>query len=272
MGARTGTATSKRGLGWRSFAILSALMAMTLQGFTAPAGAIIQGQPDGNRHPYVGMAFNDQFLCSGSMITSTVFLTAGHCTELFKDASLGQTWVTFQEDATSFPEDHLVESAHTYPGYCGIDGGSCWPGLPRFASPDVGVLILAEPVSLSRYGLLPEVNLVDSLSPRTPLIVVGYGIRDQERDLDPGEFAKRFFARTKLIENRSKTSDVVIKVADNPAKGGSCFGDSGGPHLLRDSDTILGVNSFGTNINCAGVGYSARIDTPAVLAWIQTFL
>ena len=252
----------------RRLATLFAVTVLALQGLVAPAEAIIEGQPDGNRHPYVCMAFNDQFLCSGSLIAPTVFLTAGHCTDLFNDPALGQTWVTFQEDATSFPQDHLVQSAHTYPGFC----DACGPGLPGFASPDVGVVILAEPVSLSQYGLLPEPNLVDSLSPGTPLTVVGYGIRDREKNLDPGEVAQRYFARTKLIENRSRTSDVVMKVADNPAKGGSCFGDSGGPHLLGDTNTILGVNSFGTNINCAGVGYSARVDTPDVLAWIQSFL
>ena len=256
----------------RRLAILSVLTVVALLGLVAPAGAIIQGQPDGNRHPYVGMAFNDVSLCSGSLISPTVFLTAGHCTEGFKDPSLGQTWVTFQQDATSFPEDHLVRAAYTYPGFCGINSGPCGPGLPRFASPDVGILILAQPVTLSQYGRLPSPDLVDSLRAGTSVTAVGYGIRDRERNLDPGEFAQRYLARTKLIENRSTTSDVVLKLADNPAKGGTCFGDSGGPTLLGDTNTILGVNSFVTNRNCAGVGYSARIDTPEVLAWIRSFL
>jgi hypothetical protein len=54
--------------------------------------------------------------------------------------------------------------------------------------------------------------------------------------------------------------------------GGTCFGDSGGPDLLGDTDIVLGVNSYVTNVNCAGVGYSFRIDTPEVLAWINSFL
>jgi trypsin len=54
--------------------------------------------------------------------------------------------------------------------------------------------------------------------------------------------------------------------------GGTCFGDSGGPDLLADTDIVLGVNSYVTNVNCAGVGYSFRIDTSAVLAWINSFL
>ncbi len=54
--------------------------------------------------------------------------------------------------------------------------------------------------------------------------------------------------------------------------GGTCFGDSGGPILSGNSDTVLAVNSYVTNGNCAGVTYSQRIDIPEVLAWIQSFL
>src|SRR5688500_6251729 len=98
---RTGGVTIPRfGASWeaemRRLATLFAVTVLALQGLVAPAEAIIEGQPDGNRHPYVGMAFNDQFLCSGSLIAPTVFLTAGHCTDLLNDPALGQTWVTFQ--------------------------------------------------------------------------------------------------------------------------------------------------------------------------------
>jgi secreted trypsin-like serine protease len=54
--------------------------------------------------------------------------------------------------------------------------------------------------------------------------------------------------------------------------GGTCFGDSGGPILNDGTDTVLAVNSYVTNGNCAGVTYSQRIDIPEVLAWIESFL
>jgi V8-like Glu-specific endopeptidase len=52
----------------------------------APVGAITDGEPDNNRHPYVGLmvAFDDDgnrlWRCSGTLVSPTVFLTAGHCT------------------------------------------------------------------------------------------------------------------------------------------------------------------------------------------------
>ena len=49
-------------------------------------------------------------------------------------------------------------------------------------------------------------------------------------------------------------------------RGGSCFGDSGGPILYDSTDVILGVNSFVVNGQCAGVGFAYRTDQPDVLA------
>jgi hypothetical protein len=44
------------------------------------------------------------------------------------------------------------------------------------------------------------------------------------------------------------------------------------PDLLGGTDTVLAVNSFVTNANRSGVGYSQRVDVPEVLAWIKSFM
>jgi hypothetical protein len=41
---------------------------------------------------------------------------------------------------------------------------------------------------------------------------------------------------------------------------------------LARTNTVLAVNSYVTNMNCSGVGYSSRVDIPAVLAWINGFV
>jgi Trypsin len=76
--------------------------------------------------------------------------------------------------------------------------------------------------------------------------------------------AIRFFAPSLLIQSNNRTSVEFLKLSANPAqgKGGICFGDSGGPDLLGGTNTVLGVNSYGTNGNCAGVSYSQRVDLP----------
>lgn len=69
-------------------------------------------------------------------------------------------------------------------------------------------------------------------------------------------------------------SAEFLRLALNPGggSGGLCFGDSGGPDLLRGTNVVLGVNSYVTNVNCSGVGYSSRVDIPEVLEWIESFL
>src|SRR5215216_8015118 len=61
-------------------------MLVLLLAVVSNVSAVTNGQPDGNRHPYVGVAI--QFIpdqpgfvnvCSGSALSTTRFLTAAHC-------------------------------------------------------------------------------------------------------------------------------------------------------------------------------------------------
>jgi hypothetical protein len=82
------------------------------------------------------------------------------------------------------------------------------------------------------------------------------------------------YAPSELITGKFVHSAEFLRLALNPGggSGGTCFGDSGGPDLLGGTNVVLGVNSYVTNANCAGVGYSSRIDIPEVLEWIEDFL
>ena len=79
---------------------------------------------------------------------------------------------------------------------------------------------------------------------------------------------------TRLVSSKFVHSAEFMKLALNPGggTGGTCFGDSGGPDLLGGTGTVLAVNSYVTNVNCSGVGYSSRVDIPEVLDWINSFL
>jgi hypothetical protein len=82
------------------------------------------------------------------------------------------------------------------------------------------------------------------------------------------------YAPSQLVSGNFVHSDEFLRIALNASRGsgGTCFGDSGGPDLLGGTDTVLGVNSYVTNVNCSGVGYAQRIDIPEVLDWIESFL
>ena len=78
-----------------------------------------------------------------------------------------------------------------------------------------------------------------------------------------------------LVSGNFVHSADFLKLAMNPG-GGS------GRDVLRrlgrpwtcsaNTSTVLGVNSYVTNVNCSGVGYSSRVDIPEVLQWIQEYL
>ena len=147
-----------------------------------------------------------------------------------------------------------------------------------FAQFDVGIIVLTEPVPtsvVSSYGRLPTAGLVDTLSTGTAVDLVGYGVQEQNRGGGPPSWTGqriRMYAPTEVVSGNFTHSDQFLKVRANRGggSGGTCFGDSGGPILL--GNTVLAVNSYVTNSNCAGVTYASRVDLAPVLTWIRSFL
>ena len=294
----------------RFLAVLVAALVTALTG-VASAGAITHGQPDSGRHPYVGlMVALDKdgvplWRCSGSLLSPTVFLTAGHCT--VAPAAHIEVWM--EEGPIAYDPDYAAaqdadpdgivscNASPTFDEYpCRGDVGGtphpnpdfcnpCGPGLNRFAFRDLGVVTLNGSLSVSRYADLPAAGVVDTLPNKAPFDFVGYGVQFQEQIPGaslpkPPPFYRwagprqRMFAPGELVSQNFTNNEEYIRFSLNPSrgKGGTCFGDSGGPDLKAGTDTVMGVNSYVTNINCSGVGYSQRVDIPEVLAWIHSFM
>lgn len=258
----------------RIIAMVSALIVGLVVVLGGTALAITNGQPDGDSHPYVCVVvmFDESwnFIGSGSgiLIAPTVVLTAGHLTEAGSHA-----FVTFATDLTQadYPADYIYGVPYTHPQY----QLGYMPGLPGFLTHDVGVIALAAPAPVTEYGALPEEGVVDSLAVMTDLDLVGYGVNYRERPSGDWIFyGARYYAPSKLIASKHTHSDEFIKITANPAqgKGGVSFGDSGGPVFLGGTNVVLGLISYGTNYNCAGVGYAARVDTADVLGWVNSWL
>ena len=294
-------------------AAFAAILLVALIG-TSGAMAITNGVPDGTNHPYVGlMVAQDEdgvplWRCSGSLLSPTVYLTAGHCTE--PPAAHVEIWFSAGPiltdpdylEALATDPDGVVScnDSAAFDGYpCQGDvGGTPYPnpdfctgcgnGLPNFANRDVGVVDLDSAVPttvVSEYAQLPEAGLVDTLASKTPADFVGYGVQFQanipgNQLPQPPPFYRwtgpkeRMYAPGEIVSGNFKHSNEFIRFSLNPGggSGGTCFGDSGGPDLLGGTDTVLAVNSYVTNVNCGGVGYSQRIDIQEVLDWIRSFM
>jgi hypothetical protein len=197
-------------------------------------------------------------------------LVAGHCTD---GTVAARAW--FDESVQGNPE-YPFSGATSYDGtpYTNPDFCiGCGNGLPGFAIRDVGVVVLSEPVPtsvVSTYATLPAAGTVDTMKNKAKLDLVGYGVQEQIHGGGPPVWSGlrvRLYAPSELVSGEFVHSAEFIKVALNPGggSGGTCFGDSGGPILPRGGTAVLAVNSYVTNSNCGGVGYSSRVDIPEVL-------
>ena len=276
----------------KTYALFALVLAMLV--FGTPAGAITGNFQADNTHTYVGLiAFydkNDEFThrCTGSLITATVVLTAGHCTDATTGATHARLW--FQQDAgadfdpvtgtpakSGYPVTSDVTSSHLYNyGY--------FAGIPN--TKDAGLIVLDEPITatdqaslVKSYGSLARVGSLDQLANRrgqqdVTFTASGYGLsHNSPVGSKVISFRSRLMAVEKLNNLRSNlTGGFNIQTSANPGgdKGGTCSGDSGGPLLYSTStNTIVAVNSFGLNEWCRGTDFMYRVDHADVQQWIK---
>jgi len=270
---------------------LAALLVVTLTRMQA----VTDGKLDGNAHPAVVLLLMEvggqpAFRCSGTLLSATVLLTAGHCTNNFPDSPYTGMRVFTESDVQTG-----VGVTNNYP-FAGPNSVEAvyWAAHPlyetaSFVLHDVGVVVLQPPgvvLPASQYGVLPSANRLDSLAkPRgqkdVTFTAVGYGL--QESFPDPAMFLAtssrtRYSATPRLLQINVPgfTGDFSMLLSNNHSTGGTCFGDSGGPNFLgsgpTETKTVAGITSFGINGNCAGTGGVFRTDRQDVLDFVGSFL
>jgi len=262
----------------RRFAGALAAAAAAALLFAMPLRAITDGELDGNRHPAVVLLLMEvdgqpKFRCSGTLLSPTVLLTAGHCAGEPGEFS----------GMRVFTESDVDNGNNNYP-FAGPNSVEAvtWSAHPLFTEAqfflhDVGVVVLQSPgVKLKKgsYGVLPAENELEGLQPRASTIFtsVGYGVQA----INPAMVTAarvRMFAQPHLIQiDTGLTGDFSLLLSNNHSTGGTCFGDSGGPNFLGTSNVIAGVTSFGLNGTCGGTGGVFRLDKRDVLDFVKSFM
>jgi Trypsin len=246
--------------------ILAALAALLL--LPASAGAIVNGSFDDDGHPYVGAAVAGDAFCSGSLVTPTVFVTAGHCTAIF--AGTGEeTFVTFDAQARPTSE-YVTGTPHTHPDFYDVPPKGI--GVPASGGHDVGVVVLDERVELPRYAALPRLGELDGLRSAS-FSLIGYGADGWHTGGGP-PFPTFAFDRMVATSRLINLDPGFARLSTSPGlgNGGIGPGDSGGPALPLGTDVVAAITSHGPSRRATGNVYWYRLDTADARSFLEGFV
>jgi hypothetical protein len=303
----------------RTLSILGALLATFL--IATPVGAITHGFPDNGEHPYVGELvffvpdasdprFTDAggwFTCSGTLLSSTIVVTAGHCTfavglngastthdgadTTAAEGGVGGDDVWFSTAAAPDfsilpPSSTFASNAARYAGWSAAlnadsaewHRGTATPhplyndAANAFFIHDTGVLRLDAGISLGRYAQLAPQGWLNRYPDNKKHVfeTVGYGLEKSTGSQSIGGDTRRKSSPW-LQSLKSSPPNTYMVLSNNAAGGGTCFGDSGGPTFDNtNSNLIVADTSFG-NANCTGHGGVYRLDEPDDQAFLAGF-
>jgi hypothetical protein len=218
------------------------------------------------RSPTTGQIFP---ICSGTMITSNVFLTASHCTIFYQQDLAPRGFTAYVSLDGSIPFGDLTSSKTkllavayvvTNPNY----------NQSQSDSGDIGALILRSNVRGVTPATLPTCGLLDRLVAQNGLknavfTAVGYGLQNRVvgggvpyfQDVNP-------IPRMYSFSSFNSLNGGYIRLSQNPAtgNGGTCFGDSGGPDFLTvDGQQILAAITITGDSVCRSTNVDYRLDT-----------
>lgn len=244
----------------------------------ATTNAITFGEPDGTRHPNVGALVADwnpnspgpdQF-CTGTLVSQTLFLTAAHCLVGWEEGT--QFWVTFSptyDEGAASPSGLVpVSNFIVHEGFAQPGGGA--------DAHDIAMVTLASAQSATPAEL-PTLGLLNTLSQQQlrqlGFTTVGYGLVRNSKKRGPNALideTNRLVAQQTLLS--LQPTWLLLNMNPSTGSGGTCYGDSGGPHFLGGmmSNLLVSLTVTGDAV-CRATDKTYRLDTPSAQEFLSRF-
>ena len=260
-----------------------AVLAVLTAALTAAAPAPAQTgdvHVDGNAHPNVGALLAKRrdgslaIICSGTLVTPRVFLTAGHCTDYMIN-TLGQ-----KDAYVTFDPNFGTDSAHNvfstpYRGQVITN-----PDWHQPYQNDTAIVLLDNAVSgitparLAPVGFLDELKKAGTIDDVT-YTNVGYGSAEKVKNqAGPPDFPFDGIRKWTTSGYHALNKDA-IHLDQSLARGlsGTGYGDSGGPTFVDSANgpVVISVVSTG-DVPCYSTSVNARVDTQDARDFLAPYL
>lgn len=239
--------------------------------FTNTGAFIVRAPTTGNIFP----------ICSGALISPTVFLTASHCTAYFENNLAPRGFTAFVSFDNPIPFDDLTSPATdvipvtdvvTNPGF---NQSQSDPG-------DIAVLIVAAADTIGiTPAALPTADLLDQLAAQNGLreavfTAVGYGLQNRVVGGGTPVFQDRNpVPRMYAFSSFNALNTAYLRLSQNPSTGdgGTCFGDSGGPNFFNYGGTrlLVAITITGDTV-CRATNVVYRLDTASAREFLSPYV
>jgi hypothetical protein len=259
------------------------IAALAAAATTAPgAQAIVDGRPDGNDHPAVGMMAIEHDGITDAWCSAWyagrhkadpgtgVVVTAGHCLADVAELGYAPTDITVTFDTGAHFE---------WTGSVALAvGTSDWHPAVAYDyalsdDEDYGVVLLEDPAPGLTGLRFPAARALDDLAARGGLTKslfdsVGYGwMAHFERGPVSYEEPPARMVSVSRFAGLTKT-ELGLLANPDAGFGGGCYGDSGGPVLPHGSDTVVGMTNGGDPL-CRAKVTPNRLDIPIARAFFR---